>query len=391
MSVARVAVVLLRPRDGLIEPDPVDAGHYFSTEDIARARRYERPQLALHLAAALTQGAMLLACVTRERQKDPPTESLASVLWSGIGLSLAGKLAPLPLRTLARKRAVRSGLVTQSWRGWAVDLVKGTIIQTSLAGAGAIGVEWVRSRHPRHWWLAVAGASVAGEAILTFLAPVVIAPIFNRFEVLDDGPLREDVLELAARAGVNIGEVYRMDASTRTSAANAYVTGLGPTKHRVVLFDTLLESFTAQEVRLVVAHELAHIRHRDVPRGLALMALTTPASVYATVTVAERLMSDTHQPSSAARLSALTLAAGLLGALVGSVGSALSRRVESRADAFALALTDEPDSFIAFERRIVAQNLSDPAPHPWLTSLIASHPPAVRRIGTALAYRRAAR
>src|SRR6202043_1704340 len=126
-----------------------------------------------------------------------------------------------------------------------------------------------------------AGAgSVAFGAVLAALAPVVLDPIFNKFEPLPDGETRADVLELARGAGVSVGEVYSVDASRRTTAANAYVTGLGPTK-RVVLFDTLLDRYDSDQVRVVVAHELAHVRHRDIPRGVAYTALVAGPAAFA--------------------------------------------------------------------------------------------------------------
>ena len=92
--------------------------------------------------------------------------------------------------------------------------------------------------------------------------------------------MRSDVLELARKAGVDVGEVFEIDASRRTTAANAYVTGLGQTK-RVVLYDTLLENFTRDELRLVVAHELGHVHHDDVPKGLLYLAIVAPFGMLA--------------------------------------------------------------------------------------------------------------
>ena len=127
------------------------------------------------------------------------------------------------------------------------------------------------------WWAPAGAGSVAFGAVLAALAPVVLDPIFNEFTPLPEGETRADVLDARRRAGVRVGEVYSVDASRRTTAANAYVTGLGPTK-RVVLFDTLLDRYSRDEVRLVVAHELAHVRHRDVPRGVLYAALVAPAA-----------------------------------------------------------------------------------------------------------------
>ena len=114
--------------------------------------------------------------------------------------------------------------------------------------------------------------TVAIGALAGGLAPVLLDPIFNDFDPLPEGETRSDVLALAQDAGVDVGEVYAVDASRRTTAANAYVTGLGPTK-RVVLYDTLLDRYSRDEIRLVVAHELGHVRHRDVLRGVAYAAI----------------------------------------------------------------------------------------------------------------------
>jgi STE24 endopeptidase len=383
MVLTRVAVVVLRPREGLIEPDPVDAMDYFSPDDIARARRYGYPQLALHTLAALAQGALLYTGIGREARA--PARALPAALARGAALSLSAKLASAPLRALGRRRALRVGLDTQSWGEWAVEQVKGAALEAGFAACAAGGAVSLERHYRRAWWLIGAVASAVAGLLFTLAAPVLIDPIFNRFTALDDGPLRAEVLELARRAGVGVGEVYQVDASRRTSAANAYVTGLGATK-RVVLFDTLLEGFSVKEIRLVVAHELAHVRHRDVLRGLALMALSGPSGAHAALALARRLTPPGAQP--ALNLSALALALEIVGVLVGVPAGALSRRVESRADAFALALTGEPGPLIAFEQRIVKQNLADPAPPRWLVALLGTHPPATERIGIALAYER---
>jgi STE24 endopeptidase len=390
LAVARVAVLVLRPSDGLIEPDPVDVHAYFTADDIAHARRYGRPQLALHAAAGLAQAAVLAAFLRRAPQPSGGERPLREAAAASVGLSLAVGLASLPLNAIARRRALAVGLATQSWGGWARDLAKGGALGIALnALAAPVAVALMR-RFPRGWWLPAAGVAVAGTGTLTFLSPVLLDPLFNRFTPLPEGQTRADVLELAARAGVTVGEVYEVDASRRTSAANAYVTGLGATK-RVVLFDTLLREFTREETRLVVAHELAHVRYRDVPRGLAHLALSAPAGMYAAAQLTRRLDRSVREPASAATLPALVLSLGTVSAAVGSLACALSRRVERRADAFALMLADAPQPFIGFERRIVRQNLADPDPPRWLVALLGTHPPTVERIGIARAYERGAR
>lgn len=420
---AGTAMLVLRPRDGSIEPDPVDVGAYFSADDIARARRFGRPQLALQLVAGIVQVGALAGLAMRCGEERPASatprgrDELMQAAIAGVRLSLAVGVAPLPLRALARRRALAAGLATQTWRGWARDLAKSGALGIAFDGLAAPAAVALMRRRPRDWWLPASGVAVAGASALVLLAPVTLDRLFNRFRPLPPGPIREDVLELARRAGVEVGEVYVVDASSRTSAANAYVSGLGPSR-RVVLFDTLLRDFTREEIRLVVAHELAHVRHRDVPRGLAHLALSAPAAMYAAAQLTlglERCLAeacaaaeasasgrghvarpeprDVQTPvlPSAAVLPALVLSLGAVSAVVGGFAAALSRQVERRADAFALALADAPAPFVSCERRLVRSNLADPDPPGWLVGLIGTHPPAVQRIGVALAYQRGAR
>ena len=213
-------------------------------------------------------------------------------------------------------------------------------------------------------------------------------PVFNRFTTLPQGRTRTQVLALAREAGVKVGQVYEVDASRRTTAANAYVTGLGSTK-RVVVYDNLLEHFTPDEVRLVVAHELGHVHYHDVPRGLLWLALVAPFGVFAVQRLSERMApgaAGTPTVLPAAVLSLALVAGGL-----GVVSNQLSRRVEARADTFSLRLTGAPEPFVSFERRIAVRNVSDPDPPGWVTSTRGTHPPTIERIGAAVAYERGAR
>ncbi|MEY2517088.1 MAG: endopeptidase, partial [bacterium] len=187
---------------------------------------------------------------------------------------------------------------------------------------------------------------------------------------------------------VDVGQVYEVDASRRTTAANAYVTGLGHTK-RVVLYDTLLEHFTRDELRLVVAHELGHVRHDDVPRGLLFIAIVAPFGLLAAAQLTRRLApAPANGRPGPEILPALALSVAIVSALTTTVSNQLSRRVEARADSFALELAREPDAFISFERRIALRNLADPDPPGWVTFLTATHPPIADRIGIAEAVRR---
>jgi STE24 endopeptidase len=256
-----------------------------------------------------------------------------------------------------------------------------------LSGAGAALLLALMRRFPRHWWAPAAGAAVAVSAVFLYAGPVVLDPIFNKFKPLPPGQARDDVLALAHRAGVKVGQVYEVDASRRTSAANAYVTGLGRTK-RVVLYDTLLRRFKRDETRLVVAHELGHVHYRDVPRGLLYLAIVAPFALFAGQRLTERLAPRGSEPGTPAVLPAVVLSLALVSGVIGVISNQLSRRVEARADSYSLELTDAPEPFISSERRLAVQNLADPDPPRWLVVLLATHPPTIDRIGTAVAFER---
>ncbi len=382
LSAAQVAALALRPRDGVISARKVDPLEHFDATDIARARRYARGQLALGAGGALAESALLIWLVQAGRAAgERGREPLWSVGARAAGLSLGLVLAPLPFGAMLRARALRAGLATQSWRGWAGDVARSAALGGAFAAAGAVIVAALMRRHGEDWWKPAAAGGVGVAVVVTILAPILLDPIFNDFTPLPDGELRREVLSLAQRAGVRVGEVYEVDASRRTTAANAYVGGLGASR-RVVLYDTLLASFTAAEARSVVAHELAHVRYRDVARLLAYLAAVAPSATRALARLAERVDGG-EEPG----LAALALAAAIVSATVGVPTRALSRAVERRADAFALALTDEADAFISFEQRITRQNLADPDPPRWLSALLGTHPPIVERIGIANAYR----
>jgi STE24 endopeptidase len=277
------------------------------------------------------------------------------------------------------------GLDTQSWAAWAGDAAKANAIGTVFAAAGGAAVVAGMRRFPRQWWAPMGGGAVVFGAGLAALAPVVLDPIFNDFEPLPEGELRSDVLTLARDAGVSVGEVFSVDASRRTTAANAYVTGLGPTK-RVVLFDTLIDRYSRDEIRLVVAHELAHVRHRDVWRGLLYAAIVSPTAALAVQRLSWELSPERGTP---AALPAVALAAMLTTGPIGVIGNRLSRAMERRADHFALELAGAPDAFVSFERTIALQNVADLDPPRWVSRLLASHPPTAERIGAAVAFAQA--
>lgn len=370
LVVAELAVLALAPRGGLIEHDAVSPSSYFSPAELQRARDFRRPQLAVSLSALAVQLAVLGWLSWR-----PPRRMPRRAVVAGAAVSLSLAVAALPLSAMSRERSVEVGLATQSWGAWSVDKATSAAIGAVLAGAVAGVLMLLLRRLPRAWWVAGAAVVVMAGVAFVYAGPAVLDPAFNRFEPLPPGETRTDVLQLARRAGVDVGEVYVMDASRRTTAANAYVTGLGSTK-RVVLYDTLIDSgFTRREVRLVVAHELAHVSYRDVPKALLYLAIVAPAGMFAV---------SRARPTT---VPALWLALVAVSTPMLSISNGLSREVEARADAFSLRLTCDPEAFVSFQRRIAVRNVTDPDPLDLTRVLLRTHPTTTERIGIAEAFR----
>ncbi len=387
--IAELAVVLLRPRSGVIEPAPVRTESYFSAAEIERAQDYRRPQVLIYGAVLVIELGLLGLLVARPpaRLRGPFRRPVLAGAAAGAVLSVAVAVSILPLQIVSRERAKDVGLVTQSWGGYARDKSISWGIGAVIAGLGAATAVGLIRRYPRGWWVPGSVIVVAFGVVTIYAGPVVLDPLFNKFSALPAGQTRDDVLKLADRAGVDIGEVYSVDASRRSTAANAYVAGLGRTK-RVVLYDTLLDNFERDEVRLVVAHELAHQHHHDVPNGLLYVAIVAPFGLLAVAQLTRRLAPDGAEPGPAI-LPALALSLVVMTTTITTISNQLSRQVEARADSYALTLTGEPEPFIGFEKRISLRNLSDPDPPGWQTALLATHPPTIERIGIGVAYERA--
>lgn len=394
--VAEAAVWLLSPRDQPPDPVPVAASDYFGQAQIERAVDYRSDQRWLGLAGLALEAAVLAglalgrpARLHESLERVGRRRPLAGAALAGAGVAVAIDAVTLPVRLLAHERAVDAGISSQSLGSWFWDVVRGAAIMAVLAALGAMLLLALVRRFPRRWWLPGAAAVTVLAVLFVWIAPVVLSPIFNRFQPLPaDSRARADVLELGRRAGVDIGEVYRIDASRRVTSLNAYVDGIGSSK-RVVLYDNLLERAARPELRSVVAHELGHVAHDDIPRGIAYIAIVSPFGLlFARALALAMLRRRGTDPRSPAAIPAYLLALALAALILGVPGNQLSRKVEASADQFALQLTHDPHAFIDLQRRLARTNVSDPDPPAAFQALFATHPSTVDRIGAALAYQR---
>jgi len=407
VAAAGAATLILRPRSGLIEPAAIDPQAYFSAAELERAGDFRGVQRLIGMGSlALSAGTLAIlalrppARVERILARAGARPVIGGAL-AGAGLSLVLVAAELPLSLWAHERAVDVGLSTQSLGPWLGDVALSAGIGALFSAiGGAVAVALIR-RFPRRWWIPGSAAVVGFAVVVLYLSPVLIDPLFNRFEPLPRGELRSEVLGLAERADVDVGEVYRIDASRRTTAINAYVGGLGATK-RVVLYDNLIDDFPPEQVRSVVAHELAHVKNHDVPKGILWVAIVAPFGVLLVQRLTEGMTSSggtapLRGPPGLGRrlgrgeagpavLPALALSLAVVSFGLTAASNALSRPVEARADAFALELTGESGAFIELERRLALRNVSDPDPPALFHTLFGTHPTTVERIGFGEAF-----
>ena len=297
----------------------------------------------------------------------------------------------LPFSVRAFRQDARAGLATQRLGGflrdWAKARAVGLVLVVLPVTALVLGARW----QPPGWPLVAAVAAVLLVLALAVVGPVLIEPLFNRFRPLEPGPLRARLLGLAATMGVPVRDVLVADASRRTTRVNAYVSGLGRTR-RVVVYDTLLagsggSTGADDEVALVAAHELAHVRHRDVFWGTVGSAALAAVSVLAVVALfdleaVQRVfaVSGLGDPLVVPGLLLLVALGGLLAA---PVASAISRWAEARADWVALEVTRDPVTAVAVERRLALENRADLRPNRLLVAMFASHPVTMARIAQA--------
>jgi STE24 endopeptidase len=278
---------------------------------------------------------------------------------------------------------------TETLGGWAKDQLLGLLL-TAVIGLPLLeGIYWLLRVTGPLWWMWAAAGYVLLAVSLSSLAPVIILPLFNKY-----APLGEEHAELAARltalagrAGTKVNGVFRFDMSKRTKAANAALTGLGQTR-RIILGDTLLDEFTTDEVETVIAHELGHHVHRDIPMGIFLSAVVALASLYLASLALNRGAAtfDFSGPADIAALPLFALTLGLFGLITLPLNNAFSRWREVRADRYALEATRNPQAFANATTRLANQNLAEADPEPWVVFLLYSHPPVRDRVAMAAKF-----
>jgi STE24 endopeptidase len=283
----------------------------------------------------------------------------------------------------------RFELSNQTPGGWLSDEAKGLALAAAIFTPLGLAAYRLLAEAGPYWWVWAAALWTLFGFVLAYLAPVLIMPIFNKYEPIESEILRRAVLKLADEAAIAISDVLRTDLSKRTKKANAFFAGLGNTK-RIVLGDTLLESFTQDEILTVVAHEMGHWKLGHLWKGTAVNVIGSLAGFY----LADRFLAagvaylGLPGIDDIAGLPLILLAFMILGLFTLPASNALSRRFERQADRFELELVGQPEAAISTFNKLAEQNLSDPSPHPIIEFLLYSHPSIAKRVAMAEGYRK---
>ena len=391
-----VTVLLTVPFPVLPGAHPhVDVLRDFTPQQVAREEAFHRavrpPAYASIVLSLVVAGFLGLTRWGGRLVQGLPGHWTVKVLLGTAVVFAIGQLVTLPLDVQAERVLRRYGLSTQDWAGWADDQLRGLGIKVVTTWLVLVVLLALARRSPDRWWLPGAAVAAVFTVVASFAYPVVIEPVFNSFTKMPAGQLRTDLLALAAKDHVQVSDVLVADASKRTTALNAYVSGFGSTR-RIVVYDTLLKTATPPEVELVVAHELGHAKRNDVLHGTVIGAFAAAAGVVALFLLLSwsGLLARTGaERAGDVRVVPLVLfLAAVAPLLFAPLTNLVSRHIEARADMHALDLTHDVPTYIASEKTLATTNLSDLSPNWLVYNLFYTHPPGPQRLALAREWER---
>jgi STE24 endopeptidase len=278
----------------------------------------------------------------------------------------------------------RFKLSTQKFRSWIWDETKGFLVGLVMGGIVVEVLYFTIRQWPQYWWVIAWALFMGLFVLLAQLAPVVLFPIFYKFEALDDEDLRRRLIVLSERAGTRVRGVYRWKLSEKSKKANAALTGLGATR-RIILADTLLDNYTPEEIEAVLAHELGHHVHRHILKSILVQAVITLAGFWAANWTLHYAVDQRwfEEMSDFANLPLLALVSVVLSFLLMPALNAYSRFNERQADRYAFESIATVEPFISSMNKLAEQNLAERTPSKWVEWFFHSHPAISRRLAAA--------
>lgn len=383
------------PAEAQPDSEPKVSADEMTPEELAEAKRYSRTHRNLSLAdkaldLAYLSAATFLIAVLLDRwlaESISPATARLGVLY--LVVIMLHECVSLPLSFYAGFVVEhRFGLSNQTLRAWWWKHAKGFVLALAFGWVLFTGLFWVIWLTGPWWWLVATVAFFLVSVVVGQLAPVLIMPLFYKIERIDNPELTSRMDRLAEGTGLSIEGVYRFDMSSETSGANAMLAGLGSTR-RVIMGDTLLEGFTADEIEVIFAHEIGHHVFAHIRKLITTGALYSVVGFWfcdlALRTWVEQV--EGHPIDYATlpvyTLPLLMLSLGVFSLVVGPLHNIVSRRFERQCDRYALTRTGNRAAYTSAFRRLARMNKSDPCPDPIEVFLFHSHPPIAERLAMA--------
>jgi STE24 endopeptidase len=364
--------------------------------DSPEARKYNRIRRWLGIGEfALGLALLLVLLLTgwsgwiRDIAYRSQSYALAVFLYT-LMLVLISKILGLGLDFYSFRLEHRYKLSNQKLKGWIWDEVKGLLVSAALAGLLVELLYFIIRQYPQHWWV-LAWLGFLGVAILLAqLAPVILFPIFYKFEPLHDEELKSRLVRLGERAGTRVRGVYKWHLSEKSKKANAALTGLGNTR-RIILADTLLDNYSPDEIEAVLAHELGHHVHKHILKSIGVQAGVTFVGFWAANWALHYSIDRWHMfetISDFANLPLLVLIFTLLSFFLMPALNAFSRYNERQADRYAFESIASVAPFVSSMNKLAEQNLAERTPSRWVEWWFHSHPAIARRVAAAEVWQR---
>jgi STE24 endopeptidase len=364
--------------------------------DSPEARRYNRIKRRLGIADFVVGfGLLIVLLVTgltgnlrdHAYQLGRQYYTVALILYV-VMLMLLTKVIGLGLEYYGFRLEHNYHLSNQKVGSWLWDQVKGFLVSVILASIVAVVLYSILREYALHWWLLSWVVFLGLFVLMAQIAPVVLFPIFYKFEPLQNDDLKARLVRLSEKAGTRVRGVYKWRLSEKSNKANAALTGLGATR-RIILADTLLDNYSAEEIEAVLAHELGHHVHRHILKSIGVQALVTLIGFWAANLVLHIAVDRWHMFESLsdfANMPLLILVASLLSLLLMPALNAYSRFNERQADRYAFRSISTVTPFISSMNKLASQNLAERTPSKLVEWLFHSHPSISRRVKAAEAW-----
>ena len=373
--------------------------------DTPEARSYNRIKRYLSVAdLCVGLGFLLVLLLARTRGGFRWTEALRDYAYAGarqhyslavfyyvVMVLLAAKLLGFGLEYYAFRLEHRFHLSNQKLGGWLLDQAKEFLVSLILAAViveliyGAIRIS------PLNWWLIAWAVFIVLSIFFAQIAPVVLFPLFYKFEPLKNDELRDRLVRLSERAGTKVRGIYEWKLSEKSKKANAALTGLGRTR-RIILADTLLENYSTDEIEAILAHELGHQVHRHIPKAIAVQVVITFFGFWATAWILNYSVDQARmfeRVSDFATLPLLALVSTVMSFVLMPMLNAYSRFNERQADRYCFRSVTNVTPFISSMQKLAEQNLAEKHPSRFVEWFFHSHPSISRRVAAAQSFQRA--